>query len=157
MVVDDEDSVVARATDPVQRLATLLLKVAETDIPELQLHDQYSFVFNVFQLDHPFGQAWRELHGVATEEFDEVRVGRDCIDADQPNDLVHFRANHPPGSKREVTCGIALYADGSTRIRSHYDAGLSNSLRTFVAVERGEPLTRGLVLSATKAVVDNQA
>lgn len=141
-MADEDDSLAeVKVPDSVGRVRRLLAEVAGSEIEPLDLPEDDAFVYDVFNLEHPFGQAWCQLYDVAASEFNVVRLGKTCVDASNPDNNVHFHAYHPDLSERGGYCSVGMYVDGSTRIRSKVRQPDSKSTQTFLELDRDTPMT----------------
>lgn len=123
--------------DSVRRVGRVLFEVADAEIPPLDVSNDSPFVTDVYGLDHPFGQAYRRTYDAATANFRVVRPRHVAIDINDPDDCTHLQASHPDRWGSLALCSIAMYVDGTLRIRSEIKNESTGSKQKFVEVSRG--------------------
>lgn len=145
----------------VARLVRVLTELTHLEVPPLTGYDgEMKTLVNLYSLDHPFGQVWRDTVQLLKEHLGGVRVGKASLDSTDPDAMVYCRSTRRDNDC-QVSCSVAMYADGSRNITARYSTpsdwenqtfGTAESYeQTFIKTERGDSLIDKQIRAAVEA------
>lgn len=155
---NEEATTNSNTPEGVARLVRVLTELAQVEVPSLTGYDgEWKTHVDVSNIDHPFGQAWRNTTRILEEHLNGLRVGKANLDSTDSNDMVHCRSTQRD-STSEVHCSVVQYTDGSRKITARYSTptdwenqtfGTSESYeQTFIEVDRSESLAEQQIKAA---------